>query len=1192
MASKTRKIPQGSWDHHKETILSLYLTSDLSVDELVHTMEKDHGFSATLSQFEAQLRVWNARKNLKRHEWEVILQKIDQLSSRGIQARVVISGHPVSMDRVHRARRHCKSDHHPNKRRRVEVDSHMGTSSADGSVMVEVQNLDGNWTLHTDVTGEDVVSGQQPMGIDEILELVTQEDQIGTDSAQAALGLAVAEPLTHSHVTPELSLFHTPDLIPYNLFLGSGNDDLSQTMDFQIQISQSHEPQEDIRFQALESANTSPQSSNLAQLPWGTYCLEGLPFERFERELASRDLRLITRPSSMHDLRLLSPTLVTIFLADAVAAMTEANGKSVRENFYGASLTLKTLDTILPTSQQRHGNNSIARSSQEALEVELCRILLFSTANAFTGMAGVPLELISGFLEQNSNITTLLPRLFQDKSSPVTKGLAESLFLMAVESGDNRAIRFFLRTGLIDVNALACSVKNQKYTPLERVAELQNLEAIRELLLFRPDVNWTLLTDPQRVIDRVHLDYHCRGALGRLIKGSCPIEWNKRDHRTFSSEYLDTVDSLIQAGAEVRVSFIRMALTRFVRMDLAKKLLNASPAANHSVLISNDMLDVIAANFTDKEAKIAFAKILSDCEQKNCKQCLIRHSEKINWAFVNGAKRGYVKLVRAHFKYVKSPAEILAAAIQGGNHELVRFILDQGPDMHAPATDIIRAPREIIDEPSYTTPLAVAIGARNETIARELEAKGALEHLGNGHRFTAVLSAAARVGDVEYMKKLMLLHPRFNCYDMTDALFDAMEEKQEDAVRFLLDAGAEPGYPAGYRAQWNRSELLTIGCELGDKSLFSDLISSYPDAMIGVNNKGIHEALQSGNMDKFNLFFRLGRISQEALDKCLCTAVIKGDSVMVRHFLELGVDPLQENIFTFIQDDKIIHPDILRLLFEYVPSTKTCTAGLGTEAVTRAIRGDNTEALELLINCKAIDFKSTIPRERHLGLRPFYSPLGLAVERDAESGRLDFPLTKRLLNAGCDINGISHVDYDACDRRVNKTPLLKAIETRSKPMVQFLVERGAFVSKEAIRGIKRTPIQAAAEVGSLDIVELLLQRGADVNENPAPFHGGTALQCAAMSGNCNVAAFLINHGANMFAPPSTYGGRWPIEGAAEYGRLDMIQFLWNASLVGFPVEQCRRAMELAKMSGHGGCVDLIRELAVSNGIMPTLEGPA
>lgn len=51
MATQTRSIPQSSWDQHRENILKLYLTDDLSIANLAKAMQEGHGFSATYGHF-------------------------------------------------------------------------------------------------------------------------------------------------------------------------------------------------------------------------------------------------------------------------------------------------------------------------------------------------------------------------------------------------------------------------------------------------------------------------------------------------------------------------------------------------------------------------------------------------------------------------------------------------------------------------------------------------------------------------------------------------------------------------------------------------------------------------------------------------------------------------------------------------------------------------------------------------------------------------------------------------------------------------------------------------------------------------------------------------------------------------------------------------------------------------------------
>ncbi|XXG99897.1 hypothetical protein Hte_006238 [Hypoxylon texense] len=1203
MASKTQKVPQGSWDHHKETILSLYLTSDLSVDELVQTMEKEHGLSATISQYEAQLRAWNARKNLKRHEWEVILQKIDSLSSQGIQSRVLISGHPVPMDRVRRARRHCKSHSHSKEQRQDEIDIRRVTSNVNSSVSIEIQNMDGNWTVHTDESGEDTASGRDQMEIDNTPELAAQEHHIETGSARDAPSRGSNTDhrflgVTGLSASPIMSLgfasLHATDFISNNELSGNGHESFAQTMGFSTQSSQPDQPQEDGTFLASELEGRSSQPVDLALLPWGTFHLGGLPFEQFEGELASRGLGLVVRPSVMQGSRLLweSPRLVMTFLDDAVAAMTNASWKPVNQNTYGVSLTLQTLDSILPVPQRRYGND-MARPSQEMLDVELCRILLFSAANGFAGLnrSSLPIEVIPRFLDQHSNITALLLRLFRDRPGHVAKGIAENLFRATIETGDHEAIRFLLSTGLIDPNTTVCFVGDQKYTPIERIAELQKLKAVRELLLFKPNVNRTFFSYEE---DR-YWSRDRRGALGCLIEGLCPDKPSKRYHSAFPLEYLQAVDALIRAGAEVRVSLTCRALQKFVQMDLAEKLLHEFKPANHAMAISTDLLEAVARNLADDKAEKFITRILSDCDRTGCKQCLIQHAERVSWAIVVGARRGHIQLVKSCFGYAKCPAQILAAAITSGNYELVRFILARNPDMHAPATDIVNPPWEHLAKRSYTTPLAEAINAKDWVLAGELEAKGAFEHLDTGRRLPPTLSAVASVGNIEYMKKILLRYPQLDEDGVEDALVNAATHKEEDIFRLLLDVGVQPIYRSGQDYYYDM-EPFTEVYKWGNKSLYSELISTCSDVKFRSVQR--HVDKEWDNIDMLDFVSQPGMFGIRPLTEISAVAAERGDEALLHRCLELGADIFGTDDYgiDLLSSAARGHPDILRILFKHVPLTKNCIRHFGTSALVHAIRRSPyyVETLELFIAYKAIDLRSTISvyPSYYENWDSKYSPLGAAIEKDVESCDVDFRLTTRLLDSGCDINSIVRIDYDEYRRRANNTPLLTAIKTGRKGPVEFLIKRGAHVNKEATMGIRRTPIQASAENGSLDIVQSLLDNGADVNGSPARFGGGTALQFAAMSGNCNIAALLIDHGAEIFAPPSPFHGRWPIEGAAEHGRLEMIQYLWNASCIGFPIEQCLKAMELAKANGHGACADLIRELADSNGIMPTLEGCA
>ncbi|KAI2462781.1 ankyrin [Annulohypoxylon bovei var. microspora] len=1170
MATKTRKITQDTWNIHKEAILSLYLISDLSLNELVQAMGSDHGFSATVSQFEAQLKVWKARKNLKRSEWEEHLETIDRLSSRGVRSRVVISGHPVSMNRVHRARRYCNGEFRPNKHRRVESDLHGATNSCStNDALIEIQDQNGEWARYTPTAdrgafnGDPQPSSSSASGFD--MQWQPVEDNI--NQAGLAHGDTASSPRL-SNMSPRL----LPSDISFdNLLSTCINQNFPGSLDLSFvgpassisQLSSQHERDPDIAitFPSLEVASFPLGSINATQFQFGKFSTEDLPFERFEYELMSRGLKLTTCSSPLQDSRLLFGTqkLVSIFLHEAAASMSYDNENSYQENFYRAGLVLQRLDTILPRTQQGCENSSMVLCTQEKSDIDLHRLLLLSAANGFVGMGDIPIKTVFRFLDHSSNVTSLLSRLFRETKSPVMRSLAENLFRAAIEACDHQKTKFFLQTGLVDVNSTFCFVEGEKRTPLERASELQGLKVIRELLSFNPKPNQASSTPVKNSVCKTGK------ALELLIEARLPGHKIERDHSIFSSEYLEAVDALIEAGAEIRGPSIRLALKKSVRMDLAEILLRRLAPSLHSEAMFEDILKLTAEEFTDEIAKELIAKILLNCEQTGCKTCLSCFPDEIDAAIVSGAKRGHVQLVQFLFLYAKSSTRVLSAAIRGGNQALVDFVLAQNPDIH-------RSPPERLYESSaYTTPLAEAIDIKDDALITILESRGALEHLcaiaSQKSRFTPAMAAAARVGNINYMKKLLLLHHNAKDDELEDALYGAIENQQVDSVQLLLALGS-------VKLSFDPRNIQFTAYRWGNKSVLIDLMSNMEGHVLGY--KMLFPFLDNpepGDADMFNFFAHSDMATKSFLTNCLQIAIKHNDGAMLRYLLERGADATDWEALRTAAKER---PEMLRILLASYLPTKNIFPGSGQGAIKEAIEQSNIEMLEMLINSKAVDFKF-----------PLYgiAPLARAIAKDTTGSGSDFPLTTRILGTGCDINGIVGTKSSEYI-----TPLVAAIETKNKDLVQFLIDNGANINKEAFQMVRRTPLQAAAQVGSLEIVELLLRKGANVNAKPALRSGGTALQFAARSGNCNIAMVLMGHGANLYESPSEFGGRWPIEAAAEEGRLDMIQFLWNVSIIGFPIEQCRKAIHLAEEGGHIGCKELILMLAVSSGIIPALEG--
>jgi ankyrin repeat protein len=120
------------------------------------------------------------------------------------------------------------------------------------------------------------------------------------------------------------------------------------------------------------------------------------------------------------------------------------------------------------------------------------------------------------------------------------------------------------------------------------------------------------------------------------------------------------------------------------------------------------------------------------------------------------------------------------------------------------------------------------------------------------------------------------------------------------------------------------------------------------------------------------------------------------------------------------------------------------------------------------------------------------------------AGRGDEKMTQLLLNSGADVNG--------CAPQTNETPLHRAAQWGSAPIVRLLVAAGARV--EDTDGSGWTPLFMATLSGKLDVIEELLAAGANVNARSAS--GWTPLKEAQMRGYKNVADRLKLAGAIDF----------------------------------------------------------------------------
>lgn len=841
------------------------------------------------------------------------------------------------------------------------------------------------------------------------------------------------------------------------------------------------------------------------------------------------------------------------------------------------------------------------------LQTNLVPILLCSTADGFAALEDIPIQSVLKYLRRCVDIDLLL----KASHSHIGKALAENLFRAAIEAKDMGALKCLLAIPSIDINSIVCIVNGRKYTPVERAASLQDLGIVQIFLNAGADVKKTYDLNPLY-----------GGILGKLTDS---IGWNER----VPPDVIEIGKVLLRAGAKLHLDIVKQALQAHNLPGLAYALVSSVSDSDHSKLIRGGFLSLIAVHLDDWQATQATKNIIMACERTKCQTCRIHYKGKLDWALIQGAKRGHLELVRLLLLHSKTPHRALSGAIRSGRSEVIDAILTLKPDINASAHSIDDEAWQSQDQGSFetiTTSYAEAIEAGNEQLVLEMEDKGALELLSEGRRFEPAITAASRIGDIVYVRKLLKCCPSPTPYHMSSAVLYAVQKDHEEIFRALLAAGADVNFPGDFippppsppdplfaavlrrnsgmvsailsadvsgRFQWRlyrykgvESTILGEAVKWGDRVIIQDLLSAFPGATF--QDRELCPVLVEGDMARFEFLLGCGVASISALTSCLEIGLSRGDAELVQKLVERGADPTDSHVFATCADK---YPAMLPLLCEHISSRKShhVVPGFGTDALKAAIRRGQAglAAVKLLLGTGLVDAKSFSSGSYNVDNDE--TPLGLAIKLSQKGHHADFEVIRKLLHYGCDPNStVTHLTHS--EPNIRQTALLEAIETGSTDLVKLLIDSGARVNHEANLGLKRTPLQKAVEVDSLEIVTLLLEVGADVNARPAERGGATAFQLAAIRGNRIIAAKLLDCGTNLHAPPAPINGRGPLEGAAENGRVQMIFFLWEVNKGWFDIEVCRRAMELAEGNGFMACRGAIAELSQKRvATLPTLD---
>ncbi|KAK6527225.1 hypothetical protein TWF281_010414 [Arthrobotrys megalospora] len=107
---RTRLNPE-DWEPHQDRVRQLYLEQDLSAADTVQVLEREFGFTASVAQFNQQVRNWGLRKNLNEEDHNFIEVRKRLRDEEGKDTYITLCGMPINIEDLprKRQRRFCST---------------------------------------------------------------------------------------------------------------------------------------------------------------------------------------------------------------------------------------------------------------------------------------------------------------------------------------------------------------------------------------------------------------------------------------------------------------------------------------------------------------------------------------------------------------------------------------------------------------------------------------------------------------------------------------------------------------------------------------------------------------------------------------------------------------------------------------------------------------------------------------------------------------------------------------------------------------------------------------------------------------------------------------------------------------------------------------------------------------------------
>ncbi|KAI0169284.1 hypothetical protein GGR52DRAFT_554482 [Hypoxylon sp. FL1284] len=1215
--SRTMKIPESEWYRHKEKILEMFLHSDSKLKEIAVYMKENHNFTATIAQYEAQLRSWDARRRLTLQEWHAIFKQLDNLQP-DTKSRIMLSGRPLPEQHIRRARKHWKRKSVPEGL----VDNSSSCERADA--YIEIQTGENSWRRLSDTTRIAPNLPQNSLQFPSAMELDASQPQerlTVVDSSHTVQRVqqnsrARDGSLDLGSITPAAWNVYVPGG-PKNIDFASYLEQASQgPLYWDWNSSGSGLTHQMLRLPAATngslSEHLSSEMTSFSVVPFKW--LESLSYAAFENILTSRRLLY-----GVHDMMQNSQfpygdgddtSRQSLNVIGTFETLALDIGESQQPSYRFGNV-LNAFLTLLPGKGHETSYDDINGlvSNGNMLHAVLNR-LLFSMANGLAGLEDASMKGIFKYLWRSRGILGQVIQCLKTAGGYTAQAIAESLFKISFKANENEVLRQLLVSGLIDVyESRFIGPGLKKMTPIEALARKGNWDILELLLSTDEDQIQKLICAlryaPIQLPATLRPDSSDSPREGRISQLSPSPVWS-----AILQRYQVPIFTCSKDASWTPEEIRQLCLSEMAHYT------------KHSSFIESKVLGELPEALGDADATDVMRSIIQACEMACYGQCLKNRTEAISSIAVCSVKEGCFNFSTLLIPYCSDNCvkAILNKAIMKHQDDLAVRALEQIEDCDVLST------RGWIEE-DERVPLATAIIYENRPVLDRLETAGALDNLDSCDYFAFkdTLHAATQVQDVEYIRKLLRLYPGAPFYAMGPAiqcailkyhdeitleLASAMDNNDlADLMKRLLVTAVQSGKFDTLSAS---GDLLLFAVEVGDigyvrkyldfmgnpldresvtKALWHAITHSQDEIAAELVNSGISlwyiqkkqslltNALRMKMPQLVRAIFNadVGRYDISPID--FAHALVWGDKSIIDDLTFVcGRAGLPEE-FDF--DEQYLKDDIVRMfalidadvLEHFLSQWRMSTDQISTW-LALTTRERNVAKLRLFL-----DYQQKISHRDALEgllrrLHPYYSPSGL----DQQEGD---PLDDcRFLKDFCTDQDMATLELGGwavnvaikyChDDFVGWDQLFGMIDLQGKPEwggESYPSPLGAAIHRHRERG------------GGINVITKLLHAGCKVNgiaETDASLETSgllswTALQLAIQARDEELVQLLIDHGADVHQLPLFTVKRTPLQEAAEAGSLQIVRLLlkYNCDVNAAPsVRSGGTALHFAAVSGN------------------------